>query len=196
MRGSARRAGRPLRRQGRLLAGRNELRRPADRIEAAVIITLAAAFLTAAIAAACVAGHLCQSEHTAAARLRPTVAILSQPGPVAAIPTAAARAVWWLPDGTERSGTLTTAIAPAIDSAPAGTSLRVWLDRSGEPEAPPRSLADMIFTALLIGGIAMAGVSVVLTVCYLLCRMALDRHRLARWESAWAAVGPRWTTRR
>jgi hypothetical protein len=54
----------------------------------------------------------------------------------------------------------------------------------------------MIFTALLIGGIAMAGVSVVLTLCYLLCRMALDRHRLARWESAWAAVGPRWTTRR
>jgi len=64
MRGSARRAGRPLRRQGRLLVGRNELRRPADRIEAAVIITLAAAFLTAAIAAACVAGRLCQSEHT------------------------------------------------------------------------------------------------------------------------------------
>ena len=71
MSGSARRAGRALRRPGRLLVGRNELRRPADRIEAAVIITLAAVFLTTVIAAACLAGQLCHSQR-AAARLRPT----------------------------------------------------------------------------------------------------------------------------
>src|SRR5690348_11291759 len=59
-------AGRPLRRQERLLLGRNQLRRPADRIEAAVIVCLVAAFLTAAVAAAGFAGHLYQSEHIAA----------------------------------------------------------------------------------------------------------------------------------
>ncbi len=60
MRDSARRAGRPLKRLGRLL-GRNELRRPADRIEGLVVAALAAAFLTAAVAAAFFAGHIYQS---------------------------------------------------------------------------------------------------------------------------------------
>jgi hypothetical protein len=196
MGGSARRPGRRLRRLGRLLVGRNELRRPADRIEAAVIITLVAAFLTAAIAAACLAGHLYQSQRAAVAGLRPTTAVLPQPGPVAAIPMAAARASWREADGTQRSGTLTTVTAPAIHNAPAGTSVRVWLGRSGNPEAPPPGPVDMIFTALIAGITVTEGAALVLILCYLLCRMILDRHRLARWESAWATVGPRWTSRR
>jgi hypothetical protein len=36
----------------------------------------------------------------------------------------------------------------------------------------------------------------VLTLCYTCCRTVLDRRRLAGWESAWAAVGPRWTSHR
>jgi hypothetical protein len=196
MRGSARRAGRPPQHLARRLLGRNELRRPADRIETAVIVCLVAAFLTAAVAAACFAGHLYQSEHTAAAGLRPAVAVLSQPGPAATAQTAAAGARWRLRNGTERSGTLTTVTAPAIYGAPAGTSVQIWLDRSGEPAAPPANPADMIFSALLAGIIATAGAAVVLILCYTLCRTVLDRHRLAGWESAWAAVGPRWTSHR
>jgi hypothetical protein len=73
MRDSARPAGHPLRRLARRLLGRNELRRAADRIETAVIFSLVAAFLIAAVAAACFAGHGYQSEQTAAARLRPAV---------------------------------------------------------------------------------------------------------------------------
>ena len=92
MRGSALRAGHPLRRLGRLHLGRNELRRPADRIEGIAVAFLAAAFLAATVAAASFAAHLYRSEHAATARLRPTVAVLSQPGPVAATPTAAATA--------------------------------------------------------------------------------------------------------
>src|SRR5689334_10369137 len=107
MRASARRAGHPLRRLGRFLIGRNELRRPADRIEAAVIVCLAAAFLTAAVTATCFAGHLYRSERAAAARLRPAAAVLTQPGPIAGTSAAAAAARWRLPNGTKRSGTLT-----------------------------------------------------------------------------------------
>src|SRR6266704_2312644 len=109
---------------------------------------------------------------------------------------AAAQARWRLPNGTERSGTLTTVTVPAIYYAPAGTPVRVWLDRSGEPVAPPPSPGDMIFSALFAGITATACSAVALILCYLLCRMVLDRHRLARWESAWAAFGPRWTSRR
>jgi hypothetical protein len=196
MRGSARRAGRPLRRLRRLLLGRNELRRAADRIEAAVIVGLVAVFLTVAVAAMCFAGHLYQSEHTAAARLRPAVAVLTQPAPVATTPAAAAAARWRLPNGTERSGTLTTVTAPAIYHAPAGTSVQIWLDRPGQPAGPPPSPGDMIFSALIAGITATAGAAVVLTLCYTFCRTILDRHRLAGWESARATVGPRWTSHR
>ena len=62
--------------------------------------------------------------------------------------------------------------------------------------APPPSPDDLIFTALCAGFTATAGAAAVLIVCYLTSRMALDRHRLAGWESAWAAVGPQWTSHR
>jgi len=198
MTGSSRETGRPLRRLGRLLFGKNELRRPADRIEAALIVSLAAAFLIAAILVICFAGHLYHAQHTAAVRLRPTVAVLTQPGPVGVgtATTAAAGARWRLPSGTERTGALTTVTAPAIYYAPAGTSVQIWLNRSGEPVAPPPSPDDLILTALCAGFTATASAAAVLMLCYYLCRMALDRHRLARWESAWAAVGPQWTSHR
>jgi hypothetical protein len=193
MTGSARQSGRSLR---RLILRRNELRRPADRIEAAVIVFLAATFLTVAIAATCFAGHLYQSEHTAAARLRSAIAVLTRPGPVATTQTAATAARWRLPNGTERSGTLTAVTAPAIYYAPAGASVQVWLNRAGQPQAQPPSPGGMILNALLAGFTIVTVTAMVLTFCYCLCRMALDRHRLAGWESAWATVGPRWTSRR
>jgi hypothetical protein len=31
--------------------------------------------------------------------------------------------------------------------------------------------------------------------CYWLCRLVLDRRRLAVWASEWSMTGPRWTTR-
>jgi hypothetical protein len=108
--------------------GRNELRRAADRIETAVIILLAAAFPAAAVAAACLAGHLCQSEHMAAARLRPAMAVLSQPGPATTTPAGTAGASWRRPNGTQRSATLTTVTAPAIYQAPAGTTVQILPD--------------------------------------------------------------------
>lgn len=196
MRVPDRRAGRRLARVGRLLFGRNKLRRPSDRGEGAIVLALSAAFLTACIVAACSADHVYQSEHAAAARLRPTVAVLSQRGPTAGSQPTAVRATWRLPDGTQRSGTLTILSAPAIYDARSGASVPVWLDRSGEPVPPPLNEGGMIFNALFVGIVATVATAIALTLCYLLCRKALDRHRLARWESAWAAVGPRWTSRR
>jgi hypothetical protein len=196
MRGPVRRARHPLRRLGRLLLGRNELRRPADRIEGIVVALLAAAFLAVTVAAASFAGHLYRTERAMAARLRPTMAVLSQPGPVAATPTAAATARWRLPNGRQRSGTLTAVSVPAIYHAPAETSVRVWLDRSGRPVSSPPSRGDLIADALATGISSTAGAALVLALCYSLCRIVLDRHRLARWESAWAATGPRWSSRR
>jgi hypothetical protein len=195
MRGPARRARLRLLRSG-LFLGRNKLRRRCDRIEGAVVVLLLAVFVTAAAWAASLAGHIYRSEHTAADRLRPAVAVLSQPGPAAGSLTTAAAATWPLPDGAERSGVLTSVTAPASYDAPAGTSVKIWLGHSGQPVAPPPGWWNITATALLASVVTIAGAAMVLILCYGLCREALDRYRAARWESAWAAVGPQWTSRR
>ena len=50
--------------------------------------------------------------------------------------------------------------------------------------------------ALATAVIIVAGAAAGLLICYGLCRVVLDKRRLDAWESAWAATGPRWTSRR
>jgi len=69
-------------RLARMLAGRNPLRRPIDRFEGAVLVTLAAIFGLAVAVAAIVGTHTYESQQ-AAARLDPAVAVLVQHGPPA-----------------------------------------------------------------------------------------------------------------
>jgi hypothetical protein len=195
---------RRLLRLSRLLVGRNQLRRPYDRIEGAVLVILAAAFLMAVAGASILGAHIYQSQRAGAAGLSPATAVVTQNGPVlthdgarrgrlASIAQAQAR--WPARGGQERSGTLTAVIAPGILGAAAGTRIPVWLNRSGQPAAPPPGRAVMILTALLTAVMAAGGAAAVLLIVHGLCRYALDRRRLTAWEAAWTLIGPRWTSR-
>ncbi len=183
----------------RLLAGRNALRRPVDRIEGVVLATLCAAFGVAVVIAAIFGAHTYQSQRAAAVGLHPVTARLVQDGPLdAGMPhvIGQAEARWRAPGGGEQSGVLTTATAPDIAGATAGARIQVWLTRSGQPAVPPVGQAVMI-TYALVAGLAVAAVAAMaLLTCYALGRLLLDRRRLAAWESAWNLTGPRWTTRR
>jgi hypothetical protein len=197
MPGEARASARPLPRLARLLMSRNDLRRPSDRIERAVLVTLAAAFLAAVVAASVVGAHMYNSQRATDARLRPAVAVLAQSGPTEILTGSwQARARWRAPDGRPRAGYLTTLTAPGIWNAAAGTRVPVWLTSSGEPAAPPPGQMTIILNAFLIPFSGAGGVGIGLIICYRLCRLALDRWRLAAWESDWALIGPRWTSRR
>jgi len=190
---------RPLARLARLLLGRNELRRPSDRIEGCVVAVLLAAFLTATVMAGMLAVRTYQSQRAAASRLRPTTAVLAEAGPdvnAILVPTATTRASWKLPNGATRTGLLSTLTAPDISYAPAGTTVPVWLGRSGEPLVAPPGTVDMVLNATFVAVCVIAAAAVLLGLCYGACRMILERHRLAQWESAWAAIGPQWTRRR
>jgi hypothetical protein len=183
----------------RWLAGRNALRRPVDRIEGTILMALTAAFLVAIAVASVLGVHTYQSQRAASAGLRPAVAVLSQAGPLSygiLAPLGHAEARWRDPGGSEQSGVLTTATAPSILGAAAGDRIPVWLDRSGRPVAPPGGQVAMIVNALAPGTTVAGGAGITLLVCYGLCRLVLDRRRLAAWESAWSLTGPRWTTRR
>lgn len=185
------------RRLSRLLIGRNELRRPSDRFEGAIMVTLLAAFIAAVVVASLVGVRTYQSQRAADARLRPTVAVLTASGPIYMMNgVGEAQARWRAPDGRERSGTLTTQVAPDIWNASRGSRVGIWVTPSEEPTAPPRSEEAVLVSATVVPLWSVLGVGVILMLCYWLCRVVLDRRRLAGWESAWAKVGPRWTMRR
>ena len=194
---------RQVSRLARLLTGRNALRRPVDRIEGALMVALSAAFL-AAVACACIVGaHTYQSQRAAAVGLRPAAAVLLEDGPAAdGLPRVGqarvgqAEARWLVPGGGQQSGVLTTATAPDIAGAAAGARISVWLNRSGQPVAPPADQTAMIIYALVAGAVVAGFAGLALLLVYALCRLVLDRRRLAAWESAWDRTGPRWTTRR
>jgi hypothetical protein len=185
-------------RMARLLTGRNALRRPVDRIEGVVLVALSAAF-GVAVAIACLAGtHTYQAQQAATAGLRPASAVLLQDGPAAGdlglVRQAEAR--WLIPGGGEQSGLLTTATAPDIAGAAVGARISVWLNRSGQPTGPPADQTVMIIYSLAAGAMVAVAAAIVLLGIYALCRVVLDRRRLAAWESAWDRTGPTWTTRR
>jgi hypothetical protein len=54
----------------------------------------------------------------------------------------------------------------------------------------------MIIYALVAGTVVAGLAGMALRLVYTLCRLALDRRRLAAWESAWDRTGPGWTTLR
>jgi hypothetical protein len=182
----------------RWLAGRNALRRPVDRIEGAILVMLSAALLVAVAVAGILGTHTYQSQRAASAGLRPAVAVLIQAGPLYGGPARAgqAEARWRDRGGGKRSGLLTTVSAPGIVGAPAGARIPVWLDSSGQPAAPPGDQVAMIVNALVLSVAMAGGAAAALLICYVLCRLVLDRRRLTAWESAWSLTGPRWTTRR
>jgi hypothetical protein len=184
-------------RLARFVTRRNVLRRPVDRIEGAVLVGLFAAFGLAVVIAAMVGTHTYQVQHAATVGLRPASALLLQNGPSADSMgrVGQAEARWFVPGGGEQSGVLTTATAPDIAGAVAGARISVWLDRSGQPTYPPGDQAVMIIYSLVAGAMVAGLAGMALLFVYALCRVALDRRRLAAWESAWDRTGPRWTTR-
>src|ERR1019366_9393568 len=65
-----------------------------------------------------------------------------------------------------------------------------------QPVPPPGDQAVMVLYGLVAGAAVAALAAIALLILYRLCRLALDRRRLATWESAWDRTGPSWTTRR
>jgi len=185
-----------LRRSARLAAGPSLLRRPSDRLEGIVIMLLAVAFVAAIAAAPALALRLYRSEETAAARLHPGTAVLTQNGPDSGFGTSLGevQARWRAPGGQPRSGTLTTVTAPGILGASAGSGVRVWLTGSGQPQNPPPG-GGAAFSAVVIAAGMVCGAGIMLGICYGLCRLILDRRRLAAWTSEWSLTGPGWTAR-
>jgi hypothetical protein len=182
----------------RLLVGRSELRRPSDRLEGLIVVLLCAAFIAALAAAPYYGRWLYQSQRAAAARLNPAMAVLLRSGPPGGYgnPPVTAAARWQAPDGRQLKGVLTTLTAPGIAGAPAGSRVQVWFTRSGQPQQPPATAAESVFSSAVYAIGAVCGAALGLLICYGVCRLILDRRRMAAWASEWKLTGPKWRNTR
>ncbi|MFF9344669.1 MULTISPECIES: hypothetical protein [unclassified Streptomyces] len=184
---------------------RNPLRRGTDLVEAWVALVAAVALCVATPAAGWAAGAAAQRSlqravHAQqAGRVATTAQVLrsapTPPSAAASSEQAAAqrfrRAVvarWTAPDGTSRTGTVTTSRG---SSAP-GDSFELWTDRDGRPVAAPLAGDTARAHAVLVGLMvaALTGVAVELVRRLVMRRLRLRRY--ARLDRAWASVGPDW----
>ncbi|MEV6202812.1 hypothetical protein AB0M64_22945 [Streptomyces sp. NPDC051771] len=183
----------------------NPLRRTTDLVEAWVALVAALALCLAVPVAGWTAGAAAQHSLQRAVHAQQqgrveTTAHVLRPAPKPPGATASSdqsaeqrfrRAVvarWTAPDGTSRTGTVTTS---RVSSAP-GDAFSLWTDRDGRPVAAPlardTARAHAVLVGLMAAVLAGAGVELVrrLVMRRLRCR------RYARLDRAWAAVGPDW----
>jgi hypothetical protein len=176
---------------------RNPLRRRIDRVETGMVAGLIVLFLTAAPVLTAAAVHWTRTQGLREQRTEAVwqqVAATVQPAPAhtgefSGWPgTVLKRARWTAPDGQPRSGW-----APVSAAAPPGSSVRIWVNRSGSLTGPPlhdRQLhAQMVMAAVLTATVL--GLMVFLTGGA--ARFLLARRRLAAWDRQWRTVGPQWT---
>jgi len=187
---------------GRLVRGRrpdrNLLRRGSDRAETAMLVVLLAAFLAGAPLAAHAAGSWAyatsiREAQAQQAALRQVPATLLQ----AAAPWnlsesgSAANARWKAPDGQTRTGQVFV-----LSGAPAGSTVMIWTDQAGQLTDSPLQHSQVTGRADMARVLAVAALAVTLIILGLAGRWALDRRRLAAWDTDWLATEPRWSSRR
>ena len=174
----------------------NPLRRRTDKIAGRLAALLIAVFLSGApmlsMTAARWAGHEAAAGQRATGSWRQVPAVLLPSVPLPAVGwvfgTSWARARWTAPDGHRRAGRI-----PVSTSLAAGRTVRLWVDTAGVPTGPPPRYGAPVATEALAAVLATAALGAVMWCLAGVGRWMLDRHRLADWEAAWAAVGPQWT---
>jgi hypothetical protein len=78
----------------------------------------------------------------------------------------------------------------------AGSSVRVWVSRSGALTRWPLQRAQLQGQIAIFGMLTAAVLGLVLCLAGSAGRLLFSRRRLAEWDMAWRAVGPRWTPQR
>jgi hypothetical protein len=190
-------------RSGRFLRGhrpdRNPLRRGVHRVESAILAALIAGFCVGApllaYAAVTVTHSSALSEmreqqatyhQVQATLLDAAVWISGYP----AISGPEANASWIAPDGRRVTGVVST-----TTDAPAGGTLLIWTDSSGNQVTPLQ--ASMIGPRESIAATgAVTGLAGLLIVAGLLARWVLGRRAMTAWDADWLVTEPRWTSRR
>lgn len=174
----------------------NPLRRASDRAEACIRAGLVAAFLIVGPMAATAVGHWASHAEVSRASTQthahPAVPLQPAAGPGGLAPVGQggprrARAQVEGVDGFARTGEM-----PVPTGTSAETVATVWPRAPARVATPPGPGATASVTASATVA-ALAIVALALLALLRLIQWCLNWRRLAAWEAAWAATGPRWT---
>jgi Flp pilus assembly protein TadB len=182
----------------RLTLGSGPLKRTSDRLEALARILLGFVLLLAiavalAVATATYTQRRSEATAQAADRQRVMAELLEDASAPASGDVAYVRqasAVWTAPSGNEHQEVIT--VSPG---ARAGSTLFIWVDRSGDRTSPPMGDGDVAAPAVGHALLTYLGISVVAVGAYRFFRSLLERSRARRWGTEWEAVEPVWTGR-
>ncbi|MFI5064296.1 MAG: hypothetical protein ACHP9Z_10000 [Streptosporangiales bacterium] len=181
---------------------RNPLRRASDRAEATVVAAALVIFLIGGPLLALAAGHWAgaaalrvERAQQASWRQVPAV-LLANAGSASGVgyggvSSTEVKARWTAPDGQVRTGGVS-----AVPGARVGSTVRIWVDSTGEQTGPPlrqdqatgQAFLATVTAPLVLGAILLCAASLTI--------QALDRRRLALWDADWQATEPRWSSRR
>jgi hypothetical protein len=185
---------RTLRRRFTLGAG--PLKRTSDRVEFASRVVLALALLLA-VPLALLAGAVAHTAVTAveqeqvAARTAETATLVADApensSGAVSVPTPA---VWTAPDGAARTGHVR-----AEPGARAGSTVDIWVDRTGRLTERPLTDGEVVGQAVVIGVLVGLGTVIAGMTSHLVVLWVLERRRFRRWERGWASVEPLWVSR-
>ena len=177
----------------------NPLRRASDRAEAWTRAGLLVILLTAGPIAALAAGQWTAHAAGTGTSVQPHAvqAVLLQPAIAPTAPAVAVRGtqVWVRARWESAGGSARTGEVPAPAGAAAGTAVTVWLNASGRVTGPPQR-GEFVFAAVLTVMMTLIIMAFALLVVLRLIQSFLNWRRLAAWEAAWRAIGPRWTGHR
>ncbi len=178
----------------------NPLRRRSDVIQAWLLPAVIATFLALSPLLVGAASAFVHNENAAAQQAerswhRVTAVLLEAvPGPLMS-DNGANTWVTWTPARWTAGGRAHVGEVPANADTSAGSTVPVWLDRTGKVQAPPLTAGQVRDRVTLAALIALAGLAVILTGMALIGGGLLYRRRLAGWETAWLSVGPHWSRR-
>ena len=99
-------------------------------------------------------------------------------------------ATWLGPDGRSHTGNVA-----ASPGARAGSSVDIWVDRSGRPVEAPMSAAAADDEALVAAAVTFLAVVIAGLSLHLVVHVLLTRQRNRRWEAGWQSVEPLWVSR-
>ncbi|MET9773673.1 hypothetical protein ABZ023_05300 [Streptomyces sp. NPDC006367] len=92
------------------------------------------------------------------------------------------------PDGTPRTGK--AEVEPGLS---AGSTVLVWVDRTGAITGPPLGAEEIRSRSLGWAILAFLGVVLAGLAAHAVTALVLHRRNLAAWDRAWAATSPRWS---
>ncbi|MFB9928539.1 hypothetical protein ACFORO_29640 [Amycolatopsis halotolerans] len=175
-----------------LVPGPASVARASDRFQAgllvaAVLVGLAAVPFSAAAGSELYGTQKPVSTRELAQRSRATAVLLTD-GPATTVSgrsgvfadSALTAASWQAPDGSRRVGEVA-----ADAGARRGDQVSIWVDRAGNPAAPPLTASAVLVDAVC------AALGLWVSACLLVALMcagtvvALNRHRMAAWQREW-----------